>query len=218
MRRKIFIGDVHGCFEELMDLLDKVKYSYSKDRLYFVGDLINKGPYSKKVLEFVYNSKSKVVIGNHELGLIQLYESKGNWGGSTLDHVLLSLGKQAKFWVKWMKQLPSFIEGDDFILVHAGLIPDKKPKEKDREILARIRTWDGKGKDLNNVKHPPWYNLYQGKKKVIFGHWAKKGLIREGNCIGLDSGCCYGRKLTAYILDTDEIVQVDAKMQYEPYR
>jgi serine/threonine protein phosphatase 1 len=218
MRRKIFIGDVHGCFRELMDLLKECDYNHKKDKLYFVGDLINKGPYSKKVLEFVYNSKAKVVIGNHELGLIKLYDSKKNWGGSTLDLVLLSLGKEAKFWIKWMKKLPSFIEEDDFILVHAGLIPDKKPRERDREILARIRTWDGRGKDLNNEKHPPWYNLYKGKKKVIFGHWAKKGIIFEKNLIGLDSGCCYGRKLSAYILEEDEIVQVSARRQYEPYR
>lgn len=217
MGKRIFIGDVHGCFEELMQLLEKCQYNKKEDNLYFVGDLINKGPDSKKVLEFVYNEEAEVVIGNHELGLIKLYESKANWR-STLDQVLKDLGKDAKFWVKWMKSLPAFIEEKEFILVHAGLIPGKRPKEKDREILARIRTWDGRGKDLNNDKHPPWYHLYTGKKKVIFGHWAKKGLVIEKNLRGLDSGCCYGRKLTAYLLETDEIVQVDAKMQYERYR
>ncbi len=218
MKRSIFIGDVHGCLPELEALLTKCQYNQKNDQLYFVGDLINKGPYSREVLEFAWNHRSQVVIGNHELALIRLVETGGNWGGSTLDKVKLALGKDLKFWIQWMKTLPSFIEKDDFILVHGGLIPNKKPKEKDREVLATIRTWDGTGKDLNNETDPAWYELYRKKKLVIFGHWAKNGLIQRANAIGLDTGCCYGRKLSAYILEEQKIVQVDALMAYEPMR
>lgn len=215
MGRKIFIGDVHGCYEELIELVAKCRYSPGSDQLHFVGDLINKGPYSREVLEFAYNNHAKVVIGNHELALIKLVES-GQKKASSLDVVKLSLGKDLEFWIEWLKQLPTFIEEEDFILVHAGLIPGSAPNEEDREVLTHIRTWDGQGLDLNNENNPAWYDLYTGQKTVIFGHWAKRGLTHKEHIVGLDSGCCYGKELSAYILEENQIVQVKAKRAYVP--
>ena len=62
-RRTIIIGDVHGCLYELKALIAKVNYHPDKDRLIFVGDLINKGPYSREVLEMVFSLHSEVVMG-----------------------------------------------------------------------------------------------------------------------------------------------------------
>ena len=55
----------------------------------------------------------------------------------------------------------------------------------------------------------PWDDFYKGKKRVVFGHWARRGLVVRPQCIGLDTGCCYGGKLTAWIAEEDRIVQVD---------
>ncbi len=73
-----------------------------------------------------------------------------------------------------------------------------------------IRTWDGTGEKLNSPDNPPWYEFYTGEKPVIYGHWARRGLTLRGNTIGLDSGCCYGRALSAWVLETRELIQETA--------
>ena len=107
-----------------------------------------------------------------------------------------------------------------FIAVHAGLLPNKKPQQMDLEDLVKIR----KITDPQNPKIlKSWFDFYKGKKLVVFGHWAAlNGIVKE-NVIGLDTGCVYGKKLTALVLSDSasspnsskrEIVSVQAKKQY----
>jgi len=98
--------------------------------------------------------------------------------------------------------------------VHAGLAPGLGIAGQDPHILMSIRTWDGKGDRLNSADDPPWYSFYKGQKPVIYGHWAAAGLTVRRHTIGLDSGCVYGNQLTAYVLETGEIIQVQAKKVY----
>ncbi len=81
LKRKIFIGDIHGCYTELKKLLKKLDYNSKQDRLISLGDLINKGPASAKVLDFFMSNDLEVVKGNHEdwlyralTGQCKLYE------------------------------------------------------------------------------------------------------------------------------------------------
>ena len=92
---------------------------------------------------------------------------------------------------EWMLGLPTFIEKEEFILVHGGIHPDYGLSTP-TEIATLIRTVHGK----------PWYESYSGSKKVIYGHWAKNGMRIYGNTIGLDTGCCFGGHLTAYSLES----------------
>ena len=70
--RKIFIGDVHGCYDELIHLLSKLEYNSNNDELYFVGDLVVKGPKSNEVIEFVRtNQNTHCVLGNHERSFLK---------------------------------------------------------------------------------------------------------------------------------------------------
>ena len=77
-----------------------------------------------------------------------------------------------------------------------------------------IRTWDGKGEDVNNKSHPPWHSFYKKKKLVIYGHWAEQGLREGKNTIGLDSGCVYGGKLSGVFLPERRIEQTPALKNY----
>lgn len=213
--RTIIIGDVHGCKEELEELLNKLDYTAKKDRLIFVGDLINKGPDSLGVLEMVFSLKAEVVLGNHEFGFLRyLEDSSLVFDG--FEKLKVQLEKTLNFWKSWFYQLPRFIEDDDFLVVHAGVIPEKLPAQTPTYILTNIRTWDGKGEELNNPENPSWFDLYHNQKLIVFGHWARKGLILRENAIGLDTGCVYGRKLTAVVLPQRMIYQVSAKKVYEP--
>jgi bis(5'-nucleosyl)-tetraphosphatase (symmetrical) len=199
--RTIFIGDVHGCFDELMILMDKLSYDSDRDRLIFLGDLINKGPDSAKVLSWVFNEKAEVILGNHEyFGL-----KKGSLQRGALSS-----------WVEWIRSWPLYIDEDEFLAVHAGVVPDYSLAQTPAEVLTRVRTWgNGRTHSHDDQRFPPWYELYQGDKLIVFGHWASRGLVQRENVIGLDTGCVYGNQLTAYILETKEIIQVEAKKAYE---
>jgi bis(5'-nucleosyl)-tetraphosphatase (symmetrical) len=211
-RRTLVIGDVHGCLLELQDLLRSLNYR-KEDRLIFVGDLIHKGPDSKGVLDLVQSLNAECVVGNHELRFMKSCAQNGNENAETL-RVKAQLGSELQTCLNWMKRLPAFIESDDFVVVHAGLLPGIHPSESKSEDLATIRTWDGLGKNLQNPSNPPWFDFYDGQKTVIFGHWAKMGLVLRDNVVGLDTGCVYGKQLSAWIVEERRLVQVQARRAY----
>ncbi len=211
--RTIIVGDVHGCFEELQSLMHQVDYQPQTDRLIFVGDLINKGPDSRKVLEWVMSVKAEVILGNHEWEFLKYVEAPSQTQ-KDFSEVIAQLGDQQEHWVSWIRTWPLFVEDFDFLVVHAGLAPHRHPAQTEPHILLNIRTWDGIGTHLNNPANPPWYELYEESRLVLFGHWATNGLVIRPNVIGLDTGCVYGIVLTAVTLPDRKIYQVPAKHTY----
>ena len=212
-KRSIIVGDVHGCFDELLDLLRNCAFDSVEDRLIFVGDLINKGPKSLETLNFVRDGNFEVTMGNHDLKFLRGCK-KNKPLGLELEKLKSQLQPNLEGWLSWMETWPHFIETPDFFVVHAGLVPQQHPSQTPIKILANIRHWDGKGLNLNNDQDPAWHELYKEKKLVVYGHWALQGLHIKENSIGLDSGCVYGRQLSAVILPEREIIQVQAHATY----
>lgn len=211
--RTIIVGDVHGCYFELQDLLQEARYDSRCDRLILVGDLVMKGPHSDKVLCFVRDNNIEFVLGNNDLKFIAEAESKRPL--ELVQETLERLPGKKRDWLDWLKKQPLIIDSDDFVVVHAGFAPGIDPEDSPARILTTIRTWDGRGKNLSNQRNPAWYEFYEDKKLVVFGHWAQRGVVKGKNYIGLDSGCVYGKKLTALILPERRLVQVDARRVYE---
>lgn len=215
-KRTIIIGDVHGCLAELNSLITKVNYQKGKDELYFLGDLVSRGPFSKEVFFRILELEGKSILGNHEWQLLQQVNNNRLFKNS--KKLQSEFGADFDFFLDEIRCWPVFIETNQFILVHGGLDPSKELNESDPGILTSIRTWDGAGKELNNPENPPWFELYQGKKLVVFGHWAAlKGIVRK-NVIGLDTGCVYGRELSALILPERKIITVAAERVYRPVK
>ena len=217
MKRKPFIvGDAHGCFNEFLALLKKLDYSSKKHRLILAGDIINRGPGSLEMLNWVKTNHIEMVRGNHEQGFIN-----GVKQNHLKSHVLNKLKKDMKEnlsdWIEWLNKIPFYIEEEDFLVVHAGLVPKKKPEDSDPHFLMNIRTWDGKGAALKNPIHPPWHEAYKEKKLVVYGHWAEQGLKIKSNSIGLDTGCVYGFQLSGVLLPERKIIQVPALKTYCPF-
>ncbi|MDJ0841721.1 MAG: metallophosphoesterase [Acidobacteriota bacterium] len=212
MRKTLIIGDVHGCSAELEDLLNAAGYD-SRMELFFVGDLINKGPDSPGVLRRAYEAGAKVVLGNHERSFLK-YLRKQKEGNEHFEKVKRDMGRDLKFWVNYIQSWPLYLEQSKFLMVHAGLEPGKSPRESRPRILTNIRTWDGWGKVLEAEGDPPWYHFYTDKKLVVFGHWALRGLIERPNAVGLDTGCVYGGRLSGLLLPERRIVQVPARRVY----
>ena len=212
--KKIFIvGDVHGCYREFLALLEKVDYSSKTHRLILVGDIINRGPFSLEMLKWVRKRTVEIVRGNHEQSFIH-----GCRGNGLLSPVLIKLKKDMKKdinqWLDWLEALPFYIEGEDFLVVHAGLVPGEHPKDSDPHLLMNIRTWSKQGRNIKSEGHPAWYSYYKGNKTVIYGHWANRGLNVRDRTIGLDTGCVYGYKLSGVLLPERKIVQVPASKNY----
>ncbi|MCG8335402.1 MAG: metallophosphoesterase [Proteobacteria bacterium] len=214
--RTIIIGDVHGCLDELNALITKVNYRPENDSLYFLGDVINRGPFSKKTYLRIKELNAVSLLGNHEQYLLNSIAS--NESNDLVVRMRQEFGSSFREFTDEIANWPLFIETEDFILVHAGLVPGKHPSESEDWMLTSIRTWDGTGTDLNNPNHPPWFEFYKSNKLVVFAHWAALGGIVRDNVIGLDSGCVYGNSLSALLLPKKKIVTVAANQVYHPIK
>lgn len=215
--RKIIIGDVHGCADEFRQLLQEVHFQKGVDQLYMVGDLINRGPKSKEAYQLLKEYGGISVLGNHELHLIhdsQGVDTQKRWVQGFKE----MWGEGFEEYIADLKTWPLFVEEEEFFLVHAGISPEIHPKDTDPRILTRIRTWDGLGEDLHNEEHPAWFDLYKGEKPIIFGHWAALEGVIQSNVIGLDTGCVYGKKLTAVIFPSRKLVSVKSAKAYCPIK
>ncbi|OGH01128.1 MAG: hypothetical protein A2600_13310 [Candidatus Lambdaproteobacteria bacterium RIFOXYD1_FULL_56_27] len=208
-KRTILVGDVHGCAEELSLLAQKVGYKPGQDEMILVGDLVNRGPDSLGAWELFQDLKARSVVGNHELHLIRDaagIEVKKRW----IEGFKARFGDRFAAYLAEIRSWPLYLEREEFLVVHAGLWPGKHPQDTDPKALTSIRTWDGTGEDLQSESNPPWFDFYTGKKLVVFGHWAKLGGVVRPNVVGLDTGCVYGKKLTALVLPEKELVSVEA--------
>ncbi len=121
-KKRIFIGDVHGCATELEDLLAKLKFRPAKHELYFVGDVVNRGPESLKALRLAREVATGAVLGNHELQLIGCAEGTRSVRRSdTLDGILAAKDFNELF--DWLYAQPLMRIWKDIVLIHAGISP-----------------------------------------------------------------------------------------------
>jgi len=208
VRRTIIIGDVHGCLDELKDLLAQVSAS-PEDRLICAGDLIGKGPDPRGVLEWAMAAKNlQCVQGNHEIRLLSYWKKLAAPDEKPFDlETFRRLGPDFDRYMRFIESWPLYVIGKDHVVVHAGFDPRHGPLEHQSPWqLANIRRIGENG--------TPWYELYQLRKLVVFGHWSRREpLIRE-NSICIDTGCVHGGFLSALILPERRIVSVPARKIY----
>lgn len=140
------IGDVQGCFEPLARLLDYLRFSPATDRLWFVGDLVNRGPASLEVLRFVkgLGPAAATVLGNHDLHLVMQAEGFGKaHKEDTLDAVLAAPDRDEL--IAWLRAQPLFHVENGWGMVHAGLLPDwdvAKAQALSNEVSAALTAPD----------------------------------------------------------------------------
>ena len=182
------IGDVQGCFDELMLLLDKINFDSNNDELIFAGDLINRGPKSLEVLEFCLENKKsiEVVLGNHDIYLLYLiHQNKKNY---QLAPILDS--KNRKKFFRWLIEKPLMLEkqnnkNEKFIISHAGIphIWDLEDARKlNEEYLKAIKK--NPGGVFRNMwgDHPDlWSESLRGfsRIRVIINYFTRMRLITQ---------------------------------------
>ncbi|MEJ2284331.1 MAG: metallophosphoesterase family protein [Desulfobacterales bacterium] len=197
---KIFaIGDIHGCYDQLLELLKKIPVDYKQDTLVFMGDYIDRGPKSVEVVDFLIKLKHRLpgtifLKGNHEDMLQKYLDGTDrftyllNGGQQTLDSYLSRSTHTGAHPIPpdhmdFFKSLRLVYETDDYIFVHAGLRPKVPVDSQQTEDMLWIRD-----KFL--------YSRYDFGKPVIFGHTPLGEPLVESNKIGIDTGAVYGNELT----------------------
>ncbi len=198
--KKIFaIGDIHGCYDRLKTLMDKIPIDFSCDTLVFIGDYIDRGPYSVEVVDYLMQLKNRVpdivfLKGNHEdmldkfINGVDRFTYLLNGGQQTLDSYLTK-PVQSDFYpippdhMEFFKSLRLYYETEEFIFVHAGLRP-------------RVPLESQKTEDLLWIRDKFISSKYDFGKRVIFGHTPLKKPLVEPNKIGIDTGAVYGNALT----------------------
>jgi bis(5'-nucleosyl)-tetraphosphatase (symmetrical) len=239
-RTRIFVGDVQGCARELDALLEALDFDAARSELWFAGDLVNRGPDSLGALRRARELGARSVLGNHDLHLLGLAAgTRKARPDDTLDDVLAAPDRDAL--LDWLRQQPLVRVWDDVVLVHAGLHPDwDDPQAIARPLEARIRAgnipWDDPELSfLTRVRHcdargrrpaddtnppagfAPWDHFYRGRRTVVCGHWAQRGLVRSERIRGIDTGCVWGGALTGWIAEPDRIVSVPALRRYQDH-
>jgi len=205
--RTIFIWDIHWCFDELKLLLKKLKIE-ENDKVFFTWDLINKWPKSFKVIKLIYKNREqyKVVLWNHDLEFLEYIEKNKKTSKEVNTKYEKLKNKLNNFpdILEYFKKIPLYIEEKDFLLIHGWLIPWKLVWEHKAKEICYIR----------NYKWKPWYKQYKWDKKIIYWHWAIDWLNIREKTVWLDTWCCYWNFLTAYILETWEVLFQKALKQY----
>jgi len=211
MGRTIIIGDIHGCFDELRDLL-KLLEVRTDDRVIAVGDLITKGPKNREVLDlFIEDDRFSSVIGNHDRALRQYWRGEPIRLTKEQKATANRLESERQHYSAYLSSLPFTINLGSHLVVHAGVRPGVPLRRQMASDLTEIRTM---GANPSSRRGVPWYTVYRGKRIVLFGHWPGKTPRLAPRAIGLDTGCVYGGRLTGYIIESNQFVSVPARRAY----
>ena len=210
--RTIVVGDIHGCYDELVALLEKAELG-REDRVISVGDLIVKGEKNREVLDlFIEDRRCNAVLGNHDRAILGHWQGEGNALKETQEKARAQLEQDRPRYFAYLQSLPLSIDLGSHLIVHAGVRPGVKLSSQTVEDLTELRTLGGDRTSRDGV---PWYDIYDEEKVVLFGHWPAPKPRRGPRAIGLDTGCVYGFQLTAYIIETGEFISVEARRAYE---
>src|SRR5208282_120539 len=136
----IIVGDIHGCIVEFNELLKKVSYNPQEDRLILLGDLIDRGPESLAVLEKARKMDVECVMGNHEHKFVKWYRSQGSRVDVYDRRDYYS--KMSDEDVQYIVNMPTYIELEDVIIVHAGLKPGILLSNQTKDDLMYLRYTD----------------------------------------------------------------------------
>jgi hypothetical protein len=204
----LFVGDVHGCAQELAELLDLAGAA----RIVLVGDLFLKGPDPAGVWALIRDRGLASVLGNHDDRLLRVVDGAEDHRGAR--ECIARLDASDASWLPWLRGRPLFLDTAGFTVVHAALHPSGDLERTTRDTALYLRRWpdDAEGQ-------PFWWKVYEGTRHVVFGHDARRGFVRidrDGapHLLGLDTGCVYGGQLSGWLAEEQRLIQVRAKGVY----
>lgn len=208
MGKTYVIGDIHGCYDEFMQLLKQMGVT-DNDLIVSLGDIVDRGNKSLELYQYFKNNKNAIALmGNHErkhLNGILSYSQ---------EIVKVQFGDEYPGFLEWLQTLPYFYETEEALVVHAFFEHDKRIEEQKKEVLAGTtsgsRYLEGKYEEGTY-----WNDFYDGTKPIIYGHHVVGEYPKiKNNTYGIDTGACHAGKLTAIELPGFKIHQISVETDH----
>lgn len=210
MSKTLVIGDIHGCFAELDELISAAGLD-SDDAILAVGDIVDRGPETPEVLAYFRESGALSLMGNHERK--HLRAARGELELAVSQRIARAqLGESYSEVLEFMAGFPLFIELPEAVVVHGYLEPGLPLDHQRPDVLCGTMGGD---RYLREHYSRPWYELWEGEKPVIVGHldYLRSGeaFVYMDRIFGLDTGCVHGRRLTGLLLPDFRIISVPSR-------
>jgi serine/threonine protein phosphatase 1 len=214
--RLIAIGDIHGCHAEFAELLERVNFGRS-DRLILLGDLVNRGPDSLKVLDLAREHGAVSLLGNHELRLLNYRKTRDRSLLRETDEETFARLRPEDWDTLERMPLTFHVPELQTVFVHGGFLPGQPWEQQPAQVVTRIQVIDAEGrprKRADCAEAPAWADLWSGPPFVVYGHTPRPEIYKLKWSAGIDTACVMGGHLTAYILPERRFVQVKARRRY----
>ncbi len=236
------IGDVHGCADELIELLGKLGHAvrlrgegdrrravyegHASRRIVFVGDFVDRGPRSPDVLRIVMTllgtGVALAVPGNHDAKFRRWLDGRDVKISHGLEQTVAQMAAESAGFHGMAKQfletLPYhlWLDGGALVVAHAGIEADMIGSETDRtRSFCLFGDTDGGARDPNGISRRfHWAAHYRGTAAVVYGHTPIGDVAWVNNTLCIDTGCCFGGSLTALQWPERRLVHVPARRIY----
>ena len=223
------VGDLHGCYQELRELLTLLGYCIDEDagrevgrfratppprrRLLFLGDLVDRGPritdVVRLVMDLVEQGTAWCIGGNHEFQMLRHFDAGTPiaWGlAETLEQLRREPPELTARLLEFARDLPAYhlLDGGRLVVAHAGL------PEHLHGAASREAQWFALYGTTTGTRRTNWAADYHGPARVVYGHTPATAAEWINDTICIDTGCVYGGSLTALRYPELEIVSVPA--------
>lgn len=208
MSRTFVFGDIHGCYDEFITLLERLKITL-QDTIVCVGDIIDRGEKSVEVYHYFKNTPNAITLmGNHERKHLKGILSYAQ------EIVKLQMGDEYNKFLEWATTLPYYHQTPEAIIVHAAFEHDVLLNKQKEEVLCGSTS----GARYLEKKYPEgtyWSDYYDGEKPIVYGHHVVGEKVKvHNNTYGIDTGACHGDYLTVLELPGFIVHQQKAAKDY----
>lgn len=226
MSRHVFIGDIHGCYDEVTALLARIGVT-SDDQVVALGDMTRKGPAADRCLALWRDRNYLAVLGNNDAALLRRADRPAaRWFADAADRKVL----RDRELLDSMRAWPAYLDFPALgvVAVHGGILPNSDrfdpalaPPEVALE-LRRVRLdasgqWSAVSKREAGSRDPFWADVWRGDRMIVYGHTPRREAREHPRALGLDTGCVYGGKLTGAVFHAPgqwKFVSVPARRRY----
>lgn len=210
----LVIGDIHGCYSELQDLLEKAGLAEG-DAIISVGDCVDRGPETPAVLAFFRNTRqAHLIMGNHERKHVRGSRNEVSLARSQ-QISRVQFGSAYADAVAFMATLPLYLDLPNALIVHGFFEPGIACEEQNPLVLCGTM---GGANYLKARYAYPWYELYAGHKPILVGHENYTGteqpFIYRDRVFGLDTGCVTGKALTGLLLPAFRFISIRSRANH----
>lgn len=228
-QKALIIGDIHGCYDEMIELIKRSGVCIGTDIIITVGDVLDRGYKAYEAIRFFADTDNVfMVLGNHEIKHLKRNIFSKDDPSGNIQRLMLK-DDQYDFIMNFIKSLPLYMEleinADKYLIIHAGITNDidisKIPKhisnyDKIDNKVKLILGIGSQGREGFNEKSTPWYETIDIDSIVVYGHKINDDIVygSRKNVIGLDTGSYEGKKLSGIMLPDYKVISVEIKANY----